>query len=223
LAGLQTRASVNALIQNQIAAGGPNAQQQITQNMQQAQGELSKLKDKIIKAGGGSSDAELPDFKPNNAKTQTFKQRLEFGSNIQTTKGNSYLPTATDLGLSIGYKITDKSVIGIGASYKIGFGKDISHMQLSSEGVGLRSFVDYKLKKQFWLSGGAEMNYRNRFTSISSLKHFDVWQSSALLGLSKKYKISKKMKGSMQLLYDFLYLRNVPVKQPVIFRVGYGF
>ncbi len=64
LAGLQTRASVNALIQNQIAAGGPNAQQVMQQNFQQAQNELSKLKDKVLKAGGNSSDAEIPDFKP---------------------------------------------------------------------------------------------------------------------------------------------------------------
>ncbi|MBP7558659.1 MAG: hypothetical protein KA821_20480, partial [Chitinophagaceae bacterium] len=40
LAGLQTRAQVNNLIQNQLAAGGPNAQAQFRQNLQDAQSQL---------------------------------------------------------------------------------------------------------------------------------------------------------------------------------------
>ena len=64
LAGLQTRASVNTLIQNRIAAGGPNAAAQVSANMQAAQAELTKLKDKVLKAGGGSTDTDIPNFKP---------------------------------------------------------------------------------------------------------------------------------------------------------------
>ncbi|MEQ1676279.1 MAG: hypothetical protein ABL876_06250, partial [Chitinophagaceae bacterium] len=72
LAGLQTRAQVNNLIQQQIASGGPNAQQQFQQNMQAAQSQLNELKNKILKAGGGSSDANMPEgFKPNDQKSKT--------------------------------------------------------------------------------------------------------------------------------------------------------
>jgi hypothetical protein len=226
LAGLQTRASVTALIQNQIAAGGPNAQQVIQQNIQQAQGKLSKLKDKVLKAGGSSSADEIPPSGVRGLKTKTFKQRLEIGTNLQTTRSNSYFPAATDLGLSIGYKTTNNLIVGIGASYKIGLGRDISNIKLTSEGAGIRSFIDYKLKKQFFVSGGYEMNYRNRFASLYTLQSFDAWQSSALLGITKKVNVKTKwFKGtSLQLLYDFLYLKSVPVKQsPVVFRVGYKF
>jgi hypothetical protein len=223
LAGLQTRASVRALIQNQITAGGPNAQEQISANFRAAQAELNTLKDKILKNGSATSDADMPNFKPNGQKTKTFRQRIEFGANFQSTKSNSYLPTTSDLGLSVGYKLNDKSIIGLGASYKLGFGKDINHIQLSSEGAGLRSFVDYKLKKSFWLSGGAEMNYLNRFNNIVNLKNLTAWQTSALLGLTKKYGIGKKIKGNMQLLYDFFYQQNIPVRQPIVFRIGYSF
>jgi hypothetical protein len=224
LAGLQTRASVNALIQNQIAAGGPNAQQQITQNIQQAQGELSKLKDKIIKAGGGSSDEELPDFKPNQQKTKTFKQRLEFGSNIQFAKNNVFVPTTADIGVSLGYKPTDKSVIGLGASYKIGMGS-IEHISITHQGIGLRSFVDWKLKKQFFISGGYEMNYNAAFKNIQQLQNYSGWQHAGLVGLSKKINIKTKWfkETKLQLLYDMLARQHVPVSQPVIFRTGYNF
>lgn len=54
LAGLQTRSSVQAIIQQQISAGGPNAQQLMQQNIAQAKSELGKLKDKVAKFGGGS-------------------------------------------------------------------------------------------------------------------------------------------------------------------------
>ena len=224
LAGLQTRTSVNALIQNQIAAGGPNARQQIMENMQAAQNELSKLKDKVLKAGGGSSDAEIPDFKPRQTKTQTFKQRLEFGNNFQFAKNNSLVPATADLGLSLGYKLNDRSVIGIGASYKMGMGS-IQHISITHQGIGLRSFVDWKLKKQFYLSGGYEMNYNAAFKNIQQLQNYGTWQNAGLVGLSKKINVKTKWtKGTkLSLLYDMLSRQHVPVSQPVVFRVGYNF
>ncbi len=225
LAGLQTRANVNALIQNQIAAGGPNALQIMQQNLQHAQGELNKLKDKVLKAGGNSGDMDIPDFKPKETKTKTFKQRLEFSSNFQTAKGNSYLPTTTDLGLSVGYKINDKSVVGIGASYKLGLGKDISHIQLSSEGAGFRTFIDWQLKKQFFITGGYEMNYCASFINTQQLQNYNTWQQSGLIGLSKKINVKTKwFKGTkLQLLYDMLATQHIPVSQQVVFRFGYQF
>lgn len=223
LAGLQSRASVNALIQNQIAAGGPNAREQIMQNIQEAQAKLSQLKDKIIKAGG-NTNGEMPDFKPNQTKSQTFKQRLEFGNNFQFSKNNSLVPEIADLGLSIGYKLNDKSIIGIGASYKMGLGS-INHISITHQGIGLRSFMDWKLKKQFFITGGYEMNYNAAFKNIEQLKSFNDWQNAGLVGLTKKINTKTKWaKGTkLQLLYDMLARQHAPVTHPVIFRVGYNF
>jgi hypothetical protein len=225
LAGLQTRASVNALIQNQIAAGGPNAAAQIRQNLQDAQAQLSSLKDKVLKSGGNLSDANMSmDFKPNNAKTQTFKQRLEFGNNFQFAKNNSLVPTTADIGLSLGYKLNEKSVIGIGASYKMGLGS-IQHISITHQGIGIRSFMDWQLKKQFYLTGGYEMNYNAAFKNIAQLQQYNDWQNAGLVGLTKKINIKTKFtKGTkLQLLYDMLARQNSPVTQPVVFRVGYNF
>ena len=122
LQGLQTRSSVNILIQNQIAAGGPNALEIMKQNFQEAQEQVSQLKDKVMQMGGSSSDANIPGFKPNNQKSKTFMQRLEFGTNFQFVKNNSLVPTTADIALILGYKLNDKSLIGIGASYKMGLG-----------------------------------------------------------------------------------------------------
>lgn len=222
LAGLQSRASIQALVQQRVAAGGPNAQQIIQQNIAQAQGELMKLKDKLNKFGGGTNGPEIPSFKPNTQKTKAFLKRLEYGANVQFTKSSNVFPSTTNIGLSLGYKVSNNSIIGIGLSYKIGMGS-IRHISISHQGIGLRSFVDYKIKKSLYASGGYEMNYNAQFKKVEELKKFNGWQTSGLIGISKKYKVSKKVKGEMKLLYDILANTHQPVTQPVIFRVGYNF
>lgn len=221
IAGLQTRAQLSTMIQQQVGAG-PNAQQQFQQQIQTAQAEIQNLKNKILPQGG-SSDEPIPDFKPNNQKTKSFLQRIEFGSNMQTTKSNFYFPVTSDIGLSAGYKINDKSIIGIGASYKMGLGRGWQNINITHQGAGLRTFVDIKLKGSFWISGGGELNYRNEFRRIEVLQNMNAWQQSALLGISRKYNIGKKMKGNAQLLYDFLWKQQLPRTQAVVFRVGYNF
>jgi hypothetical protein len=225
LAGLQTRASVQSMIQQRIAAGGPNAIAQVQQNLQNAQAQLSQLKDKLLKSSelqGISGDVDMPNFKPNTQKTKPFLKRLEYGFNLQFGKNNSLMPSTSDVAGMIGYKINDKSEAGIGISYKVGLGS-LQHIQISSQGIGLRSYFDWKIKKQFYATGGYEMNYNSGFKNIEQLKDYDVWQKSALVGISKKYQVSKKLKGNMQLLYDFMARDHVPVSQLFLFRIGYNF
>jgi hypothetical protein len=241
IAGLQTRAGVNALIQGRIAAGGPNAAAQITANIQAAQSELTKLKDKILKAGSSPMVDEdgLPSFKKSELKSKTFSQRLEIGSNFQFGKPNIYTGSQADLGVSIGYKLNDKSIIGVGLSHKLDYGS-VNDFYLRHGGVGLRSFVDYKISKAgggnkgggFFISGGYEMNYNQAFNNFSQISTgfgrigiSNAWQQSGLVGISKKIPFKTKfVKGTkLQLLYDFLYKSHVVPTQPVVFRVGYNF
>ncbi|MFT3910917.1 MAG: hypothetical protein QM737_15975 [Ferruginibacter sp.] len=224
VSGLQTRASINGLIQEKIAIGGPNVKQMINEQMQAAQGELNKLKDKISKNGSGNADEDMPSFKPNKQKTKTFAQRLEYACNFQFGKSTGYMPSTADIGLSIGYKLNDKSIIGLGAAYKMGMGT-IEKIQFSNQGIDLRSFLEWKLKKQFFISGGYEMNHNSSFKNIAQLKGYDSWQQSVLLGITKKIKLKTKFyKGtSIQLMYDFLCNKHIPVSQPFVFRTGYTF
>ncbi|WP_199119241.1 hypothetical protein [Pedobacter sp. ASV28] len=226
LAGLQTRAQVNGLIQQQIAAGGSNAQAQFQQNMQSAQSQLSQLKNKLSKMGGNSSDDILPEgFRPNDQKKKSFLQRLEYGTNMQSQKATNFFPVTTDLGLSLGYKLNDRSIIGIGASYKLGLGSGWNHLRVSHQGLGLRSFIDWKIKGSFWLSGGYEQNYKAAFNSIAQLQQHSAWQQSGLIGVSKVISLKTKLfkKTKLQLLWDMLSYDQVPRTQPIVFRIGYQF
>jgi hypothetical protein len=222
LAGLQTQASVQSILTQRFAGAGQSPQEYMQQQMNQAQSQLNKLQNKLKKIGGGSSsDLDMPDnFKPNTQKTKSFLKRLEYGTDFQTQKVNSYFPTTTDIALTLGYKLNDKGVIGIGASYKAGLGS-IQHIKFTHEGVGLRGYVDYKLKGSFWITGGYEQNYLQRFNDFRSISDINVWRQSALLGLTKKIKVGKKT-SKVQLLYDFYYQKQNIRTQPLVFRVGYN-
>lgn len=223
LAGLETRDQISESIQAQLS--GPNAMGALSQNMGGAETQLSQLKDKIMNYGQGGGNVDVPNFNPNQQKTKSFLKRIEFGSDIQTQQSTYYFPTTTDIGLSIGYKMSDKSTIGIGGSYKIGWGSSINHINISSQGVGLRSYLDVKMKGSIYLSGGLEYNYQQVIYSIQQIKYLSSWQQSGLIGLSKIVSIKTKLfkKTKVQLLWDFLSYQQIPRTQPFKVRVGYNF
>jgi hypothetical protein len=244
LAGLQTRANVNSLIQGRIAAGGPNASALVSANIQQAQAELGKLKDKIMKAGGdlnaGSNEAEdkFAGFKKSETKSKTLKQRLELGTDFQFGRPNRIVSSQANIAVSLGFKISDSKTAGLALCYKLNYGP-IDNFYLQHGGIGIRSYMDWKLKKQFFFSAGYELNFNQSFKSFSQVltgyKQQGLgngWQSACLIGISKKIKfpsssIGKKaglVKGTkISVLYDFLYNTHFVASPPVIFRVGYNF
>lgn len=162
-----------------------------------------------------SGDLTMPDFKPNQQKTKSFLQRLELGWNLQTKRASIMLPSIADIGLNIGYKLNDNSIIGGGMAYKLGMGNGWKDIRFSHQGVSLRTFMDIKIKGGLWLSGGYERNYMQAFSRFSQIND---WQKSALLGITKKLKINKKKETKIQLLYDFFNRTNGQL--PVQFRYG---
>jgi len=250
--GLSTRDEVLAVLQNQMckgssgsnglpgggagaaaapgggadgSSGGADVSSLAQKNMQSAQDQVDQLRSKLSSYGNSSGpDVDIPNFQPNSQKTKSLLKRLEYGFNIQTVHSTFFYPSTTDIALTVGYKLNDKNVIGIGASYKLGWGQDLSHLSLTSQGMSLRSFVDINLKKSFYISGGFEYNYQQPF-KLADMPTLKDWQPSGLIGLSKivslKTKVLKKTK--LQLLWDFLSYQQVPKAPPFVFRVGYGF
>jgi hypothetical protein len=226
LPGLQTRNSINALLTRQFGASRA-ATQALREQVSSAQQQLREIQNKLLQLKSGSintgGDNPLPSrYKLNAQKSKSFIQRLEYGFNIQTVKAAHSFPASGNLGLSLGYKISDGGSVGIGAAFKLGLGHGWDHIRLSGEGVGLRSYAEQKLKGKIFLAGGYEWNYQQSLASLASLPGISKWQQSGLIGLSKKYQAGKKIKGSMQLLWDFLSYQQVPHAQPIVFRIGYA-
>ncbi|MBL7727281.1 MAG: hypothetical protein JNM68_06335 [Dinghuibacter sp.] len=228
LAGLQTRAAVNAQIRTQIAASGPNAMQSVQQNLQQAQGQLNQLKDKLNKLGGNNSNVDIPDFVLNSQRTKSFWQRFEIKTDLQTNRGSRFLPNTADIAAGFTFKIDDKKQIGSQLVYKAGLGNGFNNIKLTHQGIGYRFYTDLKLKGSFWISAGYENNYFATFSNFRELEGVSNWQTSALAGISKKWKLKKKpsfakaTEGEMKILYDFLWNQK-PGGQRVVWRTGLNF
>lgn len=221
--GLPSRDQVLSGLQTQMGNTGPNASALAQKNTGAAAGIVSQLTSKLT--GGGGADLNMPDFQPNSQKSKSFLHRLEFGVNLQTTSSSYFYPTTTDIGVSLGYKLNDNNRVGIGASYKVGWTGFFSHLQASSQGASIRSFVDIQIKKSWFASGGLEGNYQPPVYSLHLLRNLDNWQPSGLIGVSKiismKTKVVKNTK--LQFLWDFLSYYQTPAAQPFVFRVGYSF
>jgi hypothetical protein len=227
LAGLQTRDQITQQMQGHLSAAGSGSggMESMQSSVQSAQSELDNYKSKINQLGAGNTAGDVPDFRPNDQKTKTLWRRLEYGVNFQTSHNNYYYPIVTDFGLSLGYKLGRGNVVGVGTSYKLGWGSGINHIALSNEGVGLRSFVQIALKGSFSATGGFEYNYTTPFTSYQQIKQLQYWTKSGLIGVSKTVSMKSKVfkKTQVQLLWDFLSYQQVPKTQAVLFRVGYTF
>ncbi len=221
--GLQTHSQVSQQVQGQVSASGDAGMGVLQSKLQSAQSQLNSYKNKLSQLGAGASSGDVPDFRPNDQKTKTLWHRLEYGANFQTTHTNYYYPIVTDLGLSLGYRLGHGRVIGVCASYKMGWGSGINHISISSQGVGLRSFLQLPIKNSFSATGGFEYNYTTPFTSYQQLKQLQYWTKSGLVGITKTVSMKSRVfkKTQLQLLWDFLSYQQVPKTQPILFRVGY--
>lgn len=225
LPGLQTHTQVAQQVQGQVLASGAAGMDAFQSKLQLAQSQLDGYKSKISQLGAGNTAADIPEFRPNESKTKPFWGRLEYGANFQTTHTNYYYPIVTDLGISLGYRLGHGKVVGIGASYKIGWGSGIQHIAITGQGAGLRSFLQVGIKGGFSAAGGFEYNYTTPFTSYQQLKRLQYWTKSGLIGIAKTVSINSRVfkKTQLQLLWDFLSYCQMPKTQPVLFRIGYKF
>jgi hypothetical protein len=225
MVGLQTRDQVMKMIQGQIGQGGSSGASAIQQSLQTAHQDISKIQNKLSSLGAGSGGMDMPDFKVNDQKKKTFLKRLEVGVNFQTAQTTNYYPTTSDLGLSLGYKLNQSNIIGIGASYKIGWGNGFQHIAFSSQGVGLRSFIQLKVKKSWGVAGGFEYNYQQPFNSYQDIRNLSAWSRSGLIGVTKTVSMKSTVfkKTMVELLWDFLSYSQNPITPPLLFRVAYSF
>ena len=216
---LQSRSILNSFAQTTRGAV-LNIQSQVQNNLPS---QPNGLPQGMLPSGNGRE--EMPSFTPNQQKTKSFFKRLEYGTTFQFARTSNFFPATTDIALSVGYKLNNNSVIGIGVGGKVGLGKSWKDIAISGQGISLRSFLDVHLKGNWWISGGWEYNYQRSFSQIRSLYAIDDWKKSALLGLTKSITLKPKglKKYRLQLLYDFLHKQTLPFTEAIKFRIGYSF
>lgn len=231
--GMQTRAGLQTLLQDRLGPAAANLEQQLATQAAAPGTGFTDIRNKITSlrsAGMMEDDASaMPSSGKNSQRTKPFLKRLEYGFDLQTGKRSAYqFPASNDLAVSLGYRLNNRLVTGIGVAYKFSLGEAWNKLNLTHDGIGLRSYLDWKLTAagkgssvlfgNIWLSGGMEQNYWARFESIAALRSL-AWQTSGLVGVSKKISYRKKT-AKLQLLWDFLHPAG---NRSVVFRWGYTF
>ncbi|MBW8687679.1 hypothetical protein [Chitinophaga rhizophila] len=216
---LQTRKQVHLLLQEK---GGkhPDAAQVVSQRMDQAKAQLDDLKERfpgLINAG------DKPDFKPKAIRTKPFWQRLEMGGNVQFQRSGRIIPVVAEIAGQLGYRFHRNGSAGMGLAYKAGLGNGWNEIALSREGIGLRAFVDWRLRNTFFINGSVEQHYMSVIRRAGQSIEPGSWMRSVLLGISKQYAVGAWLKGNLMLLYDLLASDTRLLGSPVKLRMGYSF
>lgn len=220
--GLQTRELVRQAMYDRV---GPNVNTAAFtgQKASEWKSQLQQLKSKIE----GTKSRPLPEDiqgNPNAEKSKSFLKRLQVGTNLQSVRSNGWMPATTDFGLSVGFKLNGKSIVGIGGSYKLGWGENIRNIRITHQGASLRSFIDWKIKGSFYCSGGYEYNYQPVDQQAASAMRLASWKNSGLIGISKTIAANHKFfkQAKMQVLWDALARQQLPRSPSFKFRIGYN-
>jgi hypothetical protein len=226
LPGLQTRTQISAVVKSQLSAAATGGNSSSASSaIQSAQSQLATYQSKLSQLGGGSSDIDAPNFRPNDMKTKTFMSRFQYGINFQTTQSTYYFPTMTSVGLSLAYRLGHGNDVGIGAAMEIGWGTGFNHIAVTGQGIGFRSFFDIAIKGSWSATGAFEYNYTAPFTEYQQLRQIQDWTTSGLIGVSKTMSVKSRVlkQTKLSLLWNFLSYQAVPKTTPIVFRIGYSF
>lgn len=171
-------------------------------------------------------------WKVNPLKTKRFVDRLRYGFTVQTSPRNTFFPTSAMLNAQVGYEITTKSNVGIGASHITGWSSangrnDLNALRVTSGGLGLRSFADWNFTRRFFLQAGYEVNLRQSVTqqgwtgfSPRNRGRENLYES-ACVGLKWKTPSARKSQKTVEVLYDAFHSRT---GQPaIVIRTGMEF
>ncbi|HYE55406.1 MAG TPA: hypothetical protein VD996_11195, partial [Chitinophagaceae bacterium] len=112
-------------------------------------------------------------------------------------------------------KFSRNGIAGIGISYQFGTGHEIRKIAFTNQGFSLRSFLDWKIEKNTYATGGFEFSYR------PSMPVTDAWNPALMAGITRQQKISSRFKAKCSLLLNAFYKKGGS-PNPFIFRFGYS-
>lgn len=162
-----------------------------------ALGKMSKLKKKYPNV---QSVKNLPKRRPNEMKDKPFAERLVPAISLQLMQRNLWM---LDVNPSMGYRFNQYFSTGIGWAQRWAYDFDKNEYAWEDRMYGPRIYGEYLLKPGFGFR--LEPDYVNALVRT----RFDVpvgreWVWNLKVGIKKEYKINKKIKGNLQLMYNLL-------------------
>lgn len=233
--GQKFETAKNALQQYQTMMASINDKKALEENAKSmAQGKLqdpfagqeAKLKngiaqlDKLKKKYKTIPDSRyLPKRVPNEMKGKPFRERIIPGMSFQFYKADN---VAIDWSPYFSYKLSSRFRPGIGFTMREEMTKKFPFMK--QNGVyGYRVMNDFRWYGNFYLHTEGEWLH---FSEVAMAKYkFPAdenegsWRFRLNTGLFRTYKISKRLDGQMQILYNILDLTRFPQTKNTSFRL----
>lgn len=158
--------------------------------------------------------------KRNSLKDKPFIERVSPGFVFEILRGDQlYL----DLAPSIGYKFTQRISLHGAYMYRFVFDTEDTKFEWGQPTYGPRFFAVYEVNKGFQGIVGYEQLRTNVPRNQAIAETSRKWVRGGFVGIGKAYSISKKVKGNLQVLYNFLYDHKTPYPMRYNVRMGFDF
>ena len=143
-------------------------------------------------------------------------ERLKFGFNLQYNRDK---PWSIDYALNLAYPLNKRMSVGVEGAGRIFFEKPKQN-ETKKDLVSIRPFFRYEIWKSIFLQANYEIN-QMVISPPNDAPTYKDWKQTGLIGVGKSFKISKGLRMSTIMFYDFFYNENTsPYSQAFVFRVG---
>ena len=219
MSGYQTKAQVQAMLPQNAQGVSADGKAELISNMQKGLEAFNELRDTKPEL---PRFKDKPTFKTNPYKGLPFRMRLVPAFTFQPETKTAKTPIIINVGATLGFKLSRRFTPMLGASTKIGLGEDIRHLSFSYQGIVAKAGVDTKLCYGFSFQCWYEETWRPYPAYIvNEDKSVNQPQPSLIAGICNTYKISKKVKGTFMIGYDFFYNKHIPTTSPWVIRMGW--
>jgi len=190
--------------------------------LQSAMSQISKYKQKYSSL---SSIKDIPKHARNMMHGKPLIERIVPGINLQVQKRGTVL---IDFNPQAGYRFNGRLTIGAGWNERIGF-YHYTHLIHKDRIFGPRTFAEFNFRKGFALRG--EVETMNTFvppliaTSMAVDPTNRQWVWGVFGGIKKEYKLSKTLRGNIQMMYNFhdRFFKTSPYADRINVRMGFEF
>lgn len=235
--GYQTKRQMQEQLQkkfgNNLGGLQQNMGKQITDHNDKLK-ELEKAKNTVKNTKTSAQQlrhADKPSFRVNPMRGMPLSKRIEKQFNWQTTRATiDGKPAMLQLAAIAGFRHTPRLTYGAGLATAVGLGKNWQQVKITFEGLGVRTFAEYKMVFGIGMYAGYERMFKEAvFTGESNLltenqqkqnsHNTTKYHESVLIGLTKTYRINEKWNGSLQVLYD-IWWKEKGLRSPVQLRIA---
>ncbi len=147
----------------------------------------------------------------NNLSNEPFGKRLMYGADFRFNRGN---PFGIDFSALAGYSINKRLRSGFTFTWRLNLSVDTLKIRLSTprDTYGASVFTDYFLLKGFFAHTELESMHSVIMRNDTDFKH--KWINGLLAGIGHEFVLSRKLRGSVMILYNLFQSAQSPYHSP---------